>query len=417
MNTEKILKIKPYHKNAKKHPTKQIEAIAKSIKEYGFNQPIVVDKDNVIIVGHGRYEAAKALGMTDIPVIQVQLTEEQAKAYRLADNKLNESEWEMEKVIDELKGMSDEMVDLTGFDRDLLIEPDDKDDEVPEVSEEPKSKLGDLYELGNHRVLCGDSTKKEDVERLMDGKKALICFTSPPYWVGFSYENENEKITIIDHIKKQAGLLKEYVKSKIFINTGNIASITTAEKITGKKQVALLIDWWQDALRDNGFLLRHLRIWAKQGGIKPSYNNDKSDLHWEYIGTFTEESDNAGMVANFYNENRELQGINKIKGLHWATKGVWNDIIGTARANNHIASYPVMLPLRYLLMYSSEKDLIYEPYCGAGTNIIASEKTGRICYGMEIDPKYIDVIVQRYVDYTGNNNIKLNGQETLWEKK
>ena len=161
----KIENIKPYEKNAKKHPKKQVEQIAKSIKEFGFNQPIVIDKKGVIIVGHGRYEAAKLLGLSDVPVIEVELTEEQAKAYRLADNKLNESEWEMDLVIEELKGLSEEMLDLTGFDKDLIIEPDDKDDEVPEVPEEPKSKLGDLYELGNHRVLCGDATKKEDVER------------------------------------------------------------------------------------------------------------------------------------------------------------------------------------------------------------------------------------------------------------
>ena len=149
----KIENIKPYEKNAKKHPKKQVEQVAKSIKEFGFNQPIVIDKKGVIIVGHGRYEAAKLLGLSDVPVIEVELTEEQAKAYRLADNKLNESEWEMDLVIEELKGLSEDMLDLTGFDKDLIIEPDEKDDEVPEVPEEPKSKLGDLYELGKHRVL------------------------------------------------------------------------------------------------------------------------------------------------------------------------------------------------------------------------------------------------------------------------
>ena len=121
----KIENIKPYEKNAKKHPKKQVEQVAKSIKEFGFNQPIVIDKKGVIIVGHGRYEAAKLLGLSDVPVIEVELTEEQAKAYRLADNKLNESEWEMDLVIEELKGLDDDMLDLTGFDKDLIIEPED----------------------------------------------------------------------------------------------------------------------------------------------------------------------------------------------------------------------------------------------------------------------------------------------------
>ena len=418
MKTEQvdIGKIIPYEKNAKKHEKKQIQQVANSIDRFGWMQPLVVDKDNNLIIGHCRLDAAKQLKQTSVPILRAEnLTEDEVKALRLADNKLNESPWDMSLVIDDLKGLDTDLIDLTGFDQDLIIEPDDKDDEVPETPEEPKSKLGDIYELGNHRVMCGDSTKQEDVEKLINGKKARICFTSPPYWVGFSYEKEKEKETIIDHIKQQATLLKNIVESKVFINTGNIASITTAEKITGKKQVALLIDWWQEYLRESGFLLRHIRIWAKQGGVRPSPRNDKSDMHWEYIGTFTGEGETAGMVANFYSENRELQGMKKID--KWATNGVWNDIIGTARGSEHIASYPVMLPLRYFLMYSNEDDLVYEPYCGAGTNIITAEKTNRICYGMELDPKYTDVIVQRYCDYTGNNKIKLNGKDIIWEKK
>ena len=129
----------------------------------------------------------KHIGMEIKPehIITVDLTEEKAKAYRLADNKLNESEWDMNLVIEELKELSEPMLELTGFDKDLIIEPDEQDDIVPDVPTEPQSKLGDLYELGNHRVLCGDSTKLEDVERLMDGKKADMVFTDPPYGIAF----------------------------------------------------------------------------------------------------------------------------------------------------------------------------------------------------------------------------------------
>ena len=160
--------IKPYNKNAKIHSKRQIEQIANSIKEFGFNQSLVVDKENTIIVGHGRYEAAKLLGLTDVPVIQIDLSEEKAKAYRLADNKLNESDWEMGLVIEELKGLTLELVDLTGFDRDLLIESDERDDLVPDNAP-PVAKIGDLWALGRHRLMCGDSTSKEAVERLTYG--------------------------------------------------------------------------------------------------------------------------------------------------------------------------------------------------------------------------------------------------------
>ncbi len=163
--------IKPYSKNAKKHNKKQIEQVAASIKEFGFNQPIVVDKSNVVIVGHARLEASKLLGLKDVPTLKVDMSDEQAKSYRLADNKLNESDWDMGLVIEELKELSLSMVDLSGFDRDLLIDPSEKDDIVPQVPKKAVSKLGDLYELGNHRILCGDSTNKEMVLRLIDGAK------------------------------------------------------------------------------------------------------------------------------------------------------------------------------------------------------------------------------------------------------
>jgi len=151
IETLKITEIKPYLKNAKKHPKKQIEQIAASIKEFGFKQPIVVDKDNTLIVGHGRVEAAKLLGIEEVPVVVADdLTPQQIKAYRLADNKLNESDWDMDLVIEELKELSSEMVDLTGFSNDLILEENEKDDQVPELPEEPKAKLGEIYQLGKH---------------------------------------------------------------------------------------------------------------------------------------------------------------------------------------------------------------------------------------------------------------------------
>ena len=169
------MKIRPFEKNAKKHPDKQLKQIARSIKEFGWQQPIVVDKEGVIIVGHGRwfaYEKYKdEMGLPKPEIKTADLSKEKANTYRLADNKLNESEWDMGLVIEELKGLSEEMFDLTGFDKDLLIESDAKDDIIPD-SAPKRAKLGDVWACGRHRVMCGDSIKKEDVEKLMDGKKA-----------------------------------------------------------------------------------------------------------------------------------------------------------------------------------------------------------------------------------------------------
>ena len=160
--------IKPFPKNAKVHSKKQIDLIAKSIKEFGFKQPIVIDKNNEVIIGHARLEAAKQLGLKEVPTIDASdLTDKQVRALRLADNKLAElAQWDMNLAIEELKGLDTEMVDLTGFDRDLLIEPDARDDIIPD-SAPKRAKTGDIWQLGRHRVGCMDSTIKENVEKLM----------------------------------------------------------------------------------------------------------------------------------------------------------------------------------------------------------------------------------------------------------
>ena len=212
----KISEIKPYSKNAKKHDAKQIDAVAKSIKRFGWASPVAIDKNNELIIGHCRILAAQKLGIAEVPTLRMEgLSDDEVKALRLADNKLNESDWDMGLAIEELKGLSDEMFDLTGFDKDLLIEPDEKDDVIPEVKES-KSKLGDLYELGKHRLLCGDSTKREDVERLMGGRKADMVFTDQPYNVAYKGQGKNTSNEIIgDDV--MSGSLDECL-NKVFSN-------------------------------------------------------------------------------------------------------------------------------------------------------------------------------------------------------
>lgn len=390
------MEIKPYEKNAKKHPKKQIEQVANSIKEFGMNQPIVVDKQGVIIVGHGRYEALKSLGMEikDEYIKVVDLTEEQAMAYRLADNKLNESEWDMNLVLEELKGLSDEMVELTGFDSDLLIEPDDADDEVPDAPEEPQSKLGDLYELGEHRVLCGDSTKLEDVERLMDGKKADMVFTSPPYNgdTHLDYGNGENK--------------------KLYEN--NTDKWTSEEYISFCHEILSIL-----VKKTNGFI-----FWDVMYNAKSRYEYIKViypfvDKLWETIvWKKTGMPISNGLTRNFEFIYVFKNGERKHLSKEFETESNFWDIsnIGSQDKANHRACYPVALPQRGINIATEKNEIVLDPFLGSGSTLIASEKTGRISYGMELDPKYIDVIVQRYVDYTGNENIKLNGDDIVWKK-
>ena len=417
MNIEQwpIAKIKPYANNPRKNDS-AVDKVAMSLKEYGWQQPIVVDGKGVIIVGHTRWKAAKKLNMDTCPVLVAEgLSTAQVKAYRIADNKTNEfAAWDDELLkleIDELVDL-DFDIELTGFDpSDFdLGEPNGgltDEDAVPEPPEKPVTKLGDLWVLGSHRLLCGDSTDIEQVSRLMDGQKADMVFTDPPYWVGFEYENEHDKIGILEHIDKASAIITRMCKGKIIINTGNISSIGKAELITGKKQPALLIDWWINAMNKNNFLLRHIRIWAKNGGVIPSRKNDKIDMHWEYIALFTDEAGDAGFICTFRGAgNKDGQNTGTPT---WAVRGIWNDIQGKAREAGHFASFPVELVLRHIFMYTDKGDLLFEPYCGAGTVIIAAEKTNRICYGMEIDPHYCDVILKRWSEYTGKDPVREDG--------
>lgn len=383
----------PYEKNAKKHPKKQVEQVAASIKEFGFNQPIVVDKDGVLIVGHGRLEAAKLLGLKEVPVIVADLTEEQAKAYRLADNKLNESDWDMTLVIEELKGLSEPMLDLTGFDSDLVIEADEKDDEVPEVPEEPQSKLGDLYELGRHRVLCGDSIVMHDMVRLMGGFKANMAFTDPPYLMGFTgnvhgdgSKSHNAKFGAIKNDKMSVEDGKQFI--------GDIVRNIKAF-VSGAYYICfyrLGVHYVLDALLENGMEYKAVIIWDK--GNHTLSNSDYMSKYEPIIYGWNEEHKFYGGRSNF---------------------DIW-EVARTSKNELHPTMKPVGLCEKAILNSSEQNGIVMDIFLGSGSTLIASEKTNRICYGMELDPKYIDVIVQRYVDFTGDENVVLNGKKIVWKK-
>jgi len=377
------MEIKPYEKNAKKHPKKQIEQVAASIKEFGMNQPIVVDAQGVIIVGHGRYEALKLLGWPVKPewVKTVDLTEEQAKAYRLADNKLNESDWDMALVVEELKELSAPMLDLTGFDSDLIIEPDEADDEVPDVPEEPQSQLGDLYELGQHRVLCGDSTKLEDVERLMKGNKADMVFTDPPYGVKYQ-SNMRTQTKKFDVLENDEQFLSDWIAPVSSYSNGWVFVWTTWR----------VVDRWLPLMEGFG-PVTNMVVWHKGGGgigdLKKTFSTDYE-------------------IALVTNRGAELKG--KRIGSVWKLQ---KDFAGSYV---HPTQKPVELAVEAITKTTDPIALILDVFLGSGSTLIAAEKTGRHCYGMELDPKYVDVIVQRYVDYTGNATIKKNGKEITWKK-
>ena len=386
-----IMEIKPYAKNAKKHPKKQIEQVAASIKEFGMNQPIVVDKRGVIIVGHGRYEALKSLGMevTDDMIRVVDLTEEQAKSYRLADNKLNESEWDMDLVIEELKNLSPEMLDLTGFDKDLIIEPEELDDVVPEVPATPVSVLGDLFELGGHRVLCGDSTKLEDVEKLMGGALADIVVTDPPYNTGMQGKEGNEKAWLShmfnDKIENWEQFLADIFSNYYAFTKGDCAFY-------------VFIDWRRvgdiRTEMEKHMDVKNVIVWDKKvHGLGSDY---KSTYELCIVG------------------KKGKPDIQNRYGLDY--QDIWRLQREMGRNKDHATAKPVELCEKPIKHASKTDDIVFDLFLGSGSTLIASEKTGRVCFGMELDPKYVDVIISRYCEYTDNYNIRRNGEEIVWQK-
>ena len=390
-----LSKIKPYPKNAKKHSPKQIRQVANSIKRFGFVQPIVIDKNNEVVIGHCRLEAAKLLGLTEVPYISVEnLSEEEVKALRLADNKLNESEWDLNLAIEELKGLSEEMIDLTGFDRDLIIEPSELDDVIPE-NVPAISKLGDIYELGNHRVLCGDSTKKEDVEKLMDGKKADMVFTDPPYSV--NYEKKNKEVLKSKSYSKIEGddmkiedIAKELWKP-VFDNLAEVSKDGASIYVTmpqggDQMMMMMMMDSWQ---------VKHELIWVKDSPVFSMGRLDYDYMHEP--------------ILYGWKKNHQFYGGGQHKKSVWHIKRDGN--------KSHPTMKPVELMTNAISNSSKEEDIVIDFFGGSGSTLIACEKTRRVCNLIEKDSKYIDVIVQRYCDFVGNYDIIKNGKKIKWQNQ
>ena len=356
------------------------------------NQPIVVDKNGVIIVGHGRFAALQHLGweVKDEWIKVVDLNEEQAKTYRLADNKLNESDWDMDLVVEELKDLSEPMIELSGFDKDLVIEPEEADDEVPDVPEEPQSKLGDLYELGEHRVLCGDSMDAENIDKLLNGTNAELVFTDPPYQIqtkggtrsdiAKSLQKQGEAIEFIADFEPDSFL---YSLPFVFKN-----GVMNAYVFCNKELLPNYLNWAK--LNKYSF---NVLVWKKPNAI-PIGDSHRPDI--EYLLLFRKNATWNNGLSHIVNYSRLIESKRET-GLHPTMK-------------------PVNIITNQLQISSKEAGVVYDAFLGSGSTLIAAEKTKRVCYGMELDPKYVDVIITRWCEYTGTDKIKCNGKEIDWQK-
>jgi DNA modification methylase len=271
------------------------------------------------------------------------------------------------------------------------------EDEVPDIpsTTEPIVRLGELWLLGNHRLICGDSTDPKVLKKLfLTGDKAVLCVTSPPYWVGREYEQEHGREEIIAHIAKAAAAIDSVMADQghISLNTG-----TTAETRQGGevRRLWLLIDWWQTEFLKCKWNLRNMRIWSKEGGFAGfAPAQDLVGQNWEFIGEFTRD---------------KPRGQNRLPDApEWALAGVWDCQPQTASVG-HTAPFPVEIPRREILLYTHEDEIVYEPYCGSGTTIIAAEQLDRRAYACEIEAGYAQLTIERWMRDTGKEAVRSDG--------
>ena len=384
-----VEKLIPYAKNARTHSDEQVAQIAGSIKEFGFNNPVLVDKDNSIIAGHGRVMAARKLGMDKVPVVILNhLTESQRKAYILADNRIAlNSGWDTSMLSLELKDLKDDIdLSLLGFDPDeldALLNPIEEtegltdEDFVPDVPDEPKTKLGDIYILGNHRLMCGDSCSVTDMEKLVNDRQVDMWLTDPPYNVAYEGKTKNA-LTIQNDSMSDDGfrqfLRDAYVTADTVMKAGAVFYIWHADS-EGYN--------FRGAAHDAGWKVRQCLIWKKSTMVM-----GRQDYHWKHEPC--------------------LYGWKEGAGHLWATDRKQTTILEfekPSRNGEHPTMKPVALFEYQMLNNTKGGDIILDSFGGSGTTMLAAEKNGRIAYLMELDPKYCDVIVKRWEDFTGKKAV------------
>lgn len=389
--------LKPYEKNARKHKDLDIGAIVRSIEEFGFDDPIGIwSEDNLIVEGHGRLMAAKRLGMETVPCIRLDhLTDEQRRAYALAHNKTAEnSEWDLDILPEELASIVD--IDMTSFGFDLVDNAEVvEDDYEPVIPEEPRSKIGQVYQLGRHRLMCGDSTVEEDVIRLCNGWSVDMVLTDPPYNV--DYEGAAGKIK---NDNMESGAFREFLK-KAFLNI----------KAALRKGGAFHI-WYADsegynfrgACMDAGLVVRQQLIWVKNNATL-----GRQDFQHQY----------ESVLSGFSIEDPDeelyqpaLYGWKTGAGHLWYKKRKERDVMffdKPVASKEHPTMKPVLLFDYEMRCNTKPGDTVLDLFGGSGTTMIAAEQNGRTAFVMEYDPRFVDVIIDRWEKFTGEKAMLLNG--------
>lgn len=381
-----IDEIRPYENNPRVNDG-AVGAVAESIREFGFQQPIVVDRDNVIIAGHTRYKAAKKLGLAEVPVVVAgNLTDEQVRAYRLADNKTGElAEWDFSALEEELDGIGELDMSLFGFEPKEIKAPeeiteDDYEEEPPEV---PKARLGDIYQLGRHRLMCGDSTDVQSVQKLCQGGQADLLLTDPPY--GVDYTGKTKDALKIQNDAKTDEALRDmladaFSAANAVMKPGAVFYIWHADLKALAFRLACQMAGWE---------VRQVLIWAKNTMVM-----GRQDYQWKHEPC--------------------LYGWKEGAGHLWASDRKQTTLLEFDRPTKN-KEHPTMKPVKlfdYQIQNNTKGgDIVLDLFGGSGTTIIACEQDKRCARVMELDPRYVDVIIDRWEKLTGERAVKIDGTD------
>jgi len=381
----KIDELLPYQRNQKDHPEEQVRNLANSLRRFGWRQPVVIDERNVIVIGHGRVLGAKMLGLMEVPVVRADdLTEDEIRELRIVDNKTNESNWNqyLQEDVQELEfeGFEfDEMdtrIDAGGGTSHDVVE-DDYEESLPE---EPKSARGEIYQLGRHRLMCGDSTSIEDIEKLMDGQKADLLLTDPPYNV--DYTGKTKDALKIENDVQEDSDFRQFLRD----------AFSGADAVM--RPGACFYIWHADSEGYNfrgacfevGWSVRQCLIWNKNSLVM-----GRQDYQWKHEPCLYGWKDGAGHT--------------------WASDRKQTTVLDFDRPTKNDI-HPTMKPVKlfaYLIENNTGNgDAVLDLFNGSGTTIMACEQTERCAYTMELDPRYVDAAIERWEKFTGQKAVKIS---------
>jgi DNA modification methylase len=412
-----ISDLKPHPQNARKHSAQQIRAIAKSIDAFGFNAPVLVDGDRNILAGHGRVEAAKLLGMIGVPVVRLHhLTETQAKAYVLADNKLTDrSTWDDGILAIQLKELSELVlnfdIEATGFEApeiDFRIQSLDQANAADAVDEfevaagPPTSMLGDIWHLDAHRLQCGNSLDAATFASLLGIEKAAVVFTDPPYNVKIDGNAAGHGKTSYREFAMATGEMST-VEFTHFLAT---ALSNASSNVVPGALIYACMDWRHmeeilAAARDSKLDLMNLCVWVKPNGRLGSFYKSRHELIFVF---------KSGKEAHQNNIQLGKFGRNRTNVWHYSPANTFSTQSASSGVGLHPTVKPLMMVSDAILDCTRRNDIVLDPFLGSGTTLLAAERTGRRCFGIELDPIYVDTVIERWQRMTGHRALSPFGE-------